>query len=109
MAGIGVKLNRIFEKKSVLASLVGFVYSTVATVAPIFLVILVIQLMGFVLGLNKMGYQAKELLFCTILYTFIFALLTRRPLTRCCRSTCRTRSLRSDPRIFCPAIIWGLR
>ena len=54
MAGIGVKLNRIFEKKSVLSSLVGFVYSTVATVAPIFLVILVIQLMGFVLGLNKM-------------------------------------------------------
>ncbi len=79
MAGIGVKLNRIFEKKSVLASLVGFVYSTVATVAPIFLVILVIQLMGFVLGLNKMGYQAKELLFCTILYTFIFALLTSSP------------------------------
>ena len=45
MAGIGVKLNRIFEKKSVFANLVGFTYSTVATVAPMILVISAIVLM----------------------------------------------------------------
>lgn len=44
MAGIGVRLNRIFEKKSVLSSMIGFAYSTIATVAPMVLVILNIVL-----------------------------------------------------------------
>lgn len=79
MAGIGVKLNRIFEKKSVLANLVGFTYSTIATVAPMILVILNIMLMGWVLGLNKSSYLMREVFFCTVLYVFIFALLTASP------------------------------
>lgn len=79
MAGIGVKLNNIFEKKSVFANLVGFTYSTIATVAPMMLVILNILLMGRVLGLNKAAYLTKEIFSCTVLYTFIFALLTAAP------------------------------
>lgn len=79
MAGIGVKLNHIFEKKSVFASLVGFTYSTIATVAPMVLVIANIILMGRVLGLNKTAYLDREVFFCTVLYTFIFALLTAAP------------------------------
>ena len=79
MAGIGVKLNRIFEKKSVFANLVGFTYSTVATVAPMILVISAIVLMGWVLGLNRSEYLAREVFFCTVLYIFIFALLTASP------------------------------
>ena len=79
MAGIGVKLNHIFEKKSVFANLVGFTYSTVATVAPMVLVIANIILMGRVLGLNKSAYLDREVFFCTVLYTFIFALLTAAP------------------------------
>ena len=53
MAGIGVKLNRIFEKKSVFSNLVGFTYSTIATVAPMVLIIATIILMGWILGLNN--------------------------------------------------------
>ncbi len=79
MAGIGVKLNHIFEKKSVFANLVGFAYSTVATVAPMVLVIANIILMGRVLGLNETTYLDREVFFCTVLYTFIFALLTAAP------------------------------
>lgn len=79
MAGIGVKLNRIFEKKSVFTSLVGFTYSTIATVAPMVLVIANIILMGRVLGLNKTAYLDREVFFCTVLYIFIFALLTAAP------------------------------
>jgi uncharacterized membrane protein len=79
MAGIGVKLNRIFEKKSVFANLIGFTYSTVATVAPMILVISAIVLMGWVLGLNRSEYLAREVFFCTVLYIFIFALLTASP------------------------------
>ena len=79
MAGIGVRLNKIFEKRSITADLVGFAYSTVATAAPMFLVILTILLMQHVLGFEGAGYQIRELFFCTVLYVFIFALLTTSP------------------------------
>ena len=79
MAGIGVKLNRIFEKKSVFANLVGFTYSIVITIAPIILVIANILLMGWILGFGEVAYLERELFSCTVLYTFIFALLTVAP------------------------------
>lgn len=79
MAGIGVKLNSIFEKQSIAADLVGFAYSTAVTVAPMFVVILDIMLMGYVLGFDEEGYLERELFSCTILYTFIFSLLTVAP------------------------------
>ena len=34
MAGIGVRLNRIFEKNTLTTDFLGFAYSTVATIAP---------------------------------------------------------------------------
>ena len=40
MAGIGVKLNRIYGKNSIAAGIVGMGYSAVATVAPMVLIIL---------------------------------------------------------------------
>lgn len=79
MAGIGVKLNQIFEKNTLTADLIGFGYSAVVTVAPMFFVIGAILLMGKVLGLSNMGYAPRELLACTILYIFIFSLLTTAP------------------------------
>lgn len=79
MAGVGIKLNRIFEKKSIAADLVGFTYSIVVTVAPIILVIANILLMSWVLGFGEAGYLERELFSCTVLYTFIFALLTVAP------------------------------
>ncbi|RKJ41790.1 hypothetical protein D7X94_02970 [Acutalibacter sp. 1XD8-33] len=79
MAGIGVRLNRIFEKQSIAASLVGFVYGSCITVAPMVLVIGVILLMEWLLGFDTLGYYARELFSCTVLYTFIFALLSAAP------------------------------
>ncbi len=79
MAGIGVKLNNIFQKNSIAASLVGFTYSTAVTIAPMFVIILNILLMGRVLGFNTAGYMNRELFSCTVLYTFIFSLLTVSP------------------------------
>lgn len=35
MAGIGVRLNRIFEKNTLTTNLVGFFYSTVVTLSLI--------------------------------------------------------------------------
>lgn len=79
MAGIGVRLNRIFEKNTLTTNLFGFVYSTVVTIAPMFLVIGNILLMGKVLGFSKVGFAPRELFACTVLYIFIFGLLSASP------------------------------
>jgi len=79
MAGVGIKLNRIFQKKSIAADLAGFAYSSSITIAPMVVVILNILLMGLVLGFDDVPYLGRELFSCTVLYTFIFSLLTVSP------------------------------
>ncbi|MCH5342943.1 MAG: exopolysaccharide Pel transporter PelG [Acetatifactor sp.] len=79
MAGIGVRLNRIFSKNTITTSLIGFGYSMVITVAPMFLVIIAVMVMQALLGFSKIGYADRELYSCTVLYIFIFALLTASP------------------------------
>ena len=61
MAGIGVKLQKIFDKKSIAAHLVGFVYSTISTVAPMFVVIGNIMLMSYSLGYDTLSYARRGL------------------------------------------------
>ena len=39
MAGIGVRLNRIFDKQSITAGMFGILYGSCLTVAPMVLVI----------------------------------------------------------------------
>ena len=39
MAGIGVRLKRIYEKQTLVAHLVGFAYSIMVTIAPMLVVI----------------------------------------------------------------------
>lgn len=79
MAGVGVRLNRIFEKKSIMADMVGFVYSLIITVAPMLVIILNILLMGWILEFHTVPYIDRELFSCTLLYTFIFGLLAVSP------------------------------
>ena len=79
MAGIGIKLNRIFSKNTIASSLVGFGYSVVVTIAPMLIVITVVVLMELLLGFSKLDYTSRELYACTVLYIFIFALLTASP------------------------------
>lgn len=79
MAGIGVRLNKIFEKNTLTANIAGFAYSAMVTVAPMFVVIANLMLMQHVLDFSSVGYAARELFSCTLLYTFIFALLTAAP------------------------------
>ena len=79
MAGIGIKLNKIFEKNTLTTHILGFGYSAVVTIAPMLVVISNILLMGWFLGFNKVGYTDRELFSCTVLYIFIFALLTASP------------------------------
>lgn len=79
MAGIGINLNKIFSKHSIATNIIGFGYSALMTVAPMFFVILAIFYMNVVLGASKLGYYERELFACTVLYIFIFSMLTTSP------------------------------
>ena len=79
MAGLGVKLNRIFDKNTITTDIIGMGYASMVTVSPMILVILAILISQTALGFSKIGYAQRELLACTILYIFIFALLTASP------------------------------
>lgn len=79
MAGIGVKLNRIYNKKSLLAYLAGFAYSAVTTIAPMVIAMVQIFVMEKLLDYEKLNYTARELFACTVLYIFVFSLLTASP------------------------------
>ncbi len=79
MAGIGVRLNRIFSKNTITTNLIGFGYSAVITIAPMFLVIGAVVVMQQLLGYSKVDYASRELYSCTVLYTFIFSLMTASP------------------------------
>lgn len=79
MAGIGVKLSRIYSKNTLTTNLVGMGYSTVITIAPMVLVIMAIMVMQILLDISRTGYAQRELFACTVLYIFIFALLTAAP------------------------------
>ena len=79
MAGIGVRLNRIFGKQTITTHLLGFFYSIIITVAPMLAVIITVLLMQQLLGFTKLDYARRELFSCTLLYTFVFSLLTASP------------------------------
>ncbi len=79
MAGIGVKLNKIYSKNTITTNIIGFGYSTIITIAPMVLVIAAIIIMQLLLGFTKLDYFSRELYACTVLYIFIFGLLTASP------------------------------
>ena len=79
MAGVGIKLNRIFNKRSLASSLYGIACSISYTIAPMLVVIGCLLLMFEVLHFDSVSMLERELFSCTILYVFIFALLTSSP------------------------------
>lgn len=79
MAGIGIELNKIFKKKSLISTLKGIGYSTVVTIAPMLVIILALIMLYILLDYNSLMYAERELLSCSILYTFIFSVLCVSP------------------------------
>ena len=79
MAGIGVKLQKIYDRRTILANLAGFGYSTMVTIAPMFVVIGNVMLMSHFLGYETVGYARRGLFSGTVLYIFIFSLLVAAP------------------------------
>lgn len=79
MAGIGVKLNKIYGKNTVASGVYGILYSTVVTIAPMLVVLVTAFLMQILLDFSSTGYEARALYSCTILYIFIFSFLVVSP------------------------------
>ena len=79
MAGIGVKLNKIYGKNTLTTDIIGAGYSTILTIAPMLVVIGALIIMQYLLDFSSAGYAERELFSCTVLYTFIFSLLTASP------------------------------
>lgn len=79
MAGIGIRLTRIFEKNTLGMNLIGYAYSVNSTIMPMLVVIGDIMLMHFVFDTSTEGFASRELFSCTVLYTFIFGLLSCSP------------------------------
>lgn len=79
MAGIGVRLNNIYGKNTLTTNLIGMGYSTMITIAPMVLVISSIMVMQVILDISKVGFAERELFASTVLYIFVFSLLTAAP------------------------------
>ena len=80
MAGIGIKLNRVYQHPSLGMHLYGFTYSMIITIAPILIVIGALVLSQIILRFDTLEYMRRELFSDTVLYIFIFALLFTSPL-----------------------------
>ncbi len=79
MAGIGVKLERLYSKRSIVSTIAGFGYSIIFTIAPVGLVMGAVILMQILLDVSKLGYAIRQLYACTVLYVFIFAMIVQAP------------------------------
>lgn len=79
MAGIGVQLNKIFNKHTITSSIYGIGFSFTYTIAPMLTIILCLLGMYKVLGFDSVGFVERELFSCSVLYIFIFSMLTSSP------------------------------
>ncbi len=79
MAGIGIQLNKIFDKGTLSTSMYGIGFSIIYTIAPIFLVIGSLLIMYVILGFETVGYLERSLFSSSILYMFIFSMITSSP------------------------------
>lgn len=75
MAGVGIKLKRIYEKKSITADIFGIGYSVIITIAPMLFIVASVLVMENMLGFGNEDYLIRDLFSCTILYIFVFSLL----------------------------------
>ena len=80
MAGIGIKLNKFFDKGTVTGYLAGSGYSVVTTIAPMLLVIADILAMQKILGYSDAAYGSRQLFQATFLYIFVFLFFNVLPL-----------------------------
>ena len=108
MAGIGVKLTNIYKKNTLTTDIIGVGYGLVVTIAPMLLVIGALMIMEYFLDFSSVGYATRELFSCTVLYIFIFSLLTASPFNSVLSKYMSDVIYeKRHMKIFCRAIMWA--
>lgn len=79
MASLGKTIKKSFEKKTISSTAFGLITSTLTTVAPMFIIIGGILAMYVLLDYSTVIYSDRILFSSSILYIFIFGLLTTAP------------------------------
>lgn len=79
MAGIGFELKKIYRKEGISRALIGAGYSSLVTIGPTLIIIIVILILYILLGMSKVGFAKRELLSTIILYVFIFSVILTAP------------------------------
>lgn len=79
MASLGKTIKKSFKKRTITSTAFGMIISTLITVAPMFLIIFGIMAMYQMLNYSSVIYADRLLFSSTILYIFIFGLLSTAP------------------------------
>ncbi|MDQ8736274.1 exopolysaccharide Pel transporter PelG [Paenibacillus sp. LHD-38] len=75
MAGIGFELRKLFNGQGLLNNVVAYAYSSLTTIGPMILCMLMVVGMQWLMTLSGVSFLEKELFLTTIVYCFIFSVL----------------------------------
>ena len=101
MAGIGVKLQKIYDRRTILANLAGFGYSTMVTIAPMFVVIGNVMLMSHFLGYETVGMREEDYFQARYFIFLYFPCWLRHRLMLYYRDICPILFMRKSTKISC--------
>ncbi len=76
MAGIGFQLKKLFYKRGIGATLKAYFYSTFVSIGPVIVSVLAITFLQYILRILEVDRTEMELLQATIMYSFMFAVIT---------------------------------
>ncbi|KRE40959.1 exopolysaccharide Pel transporter PelG [Paenibacillus sp. Soil724D2] len=75
MAGIGFELRKLFRKKSLFTNIRAYAYSSLVTIGPMLLCMVMVAVMQKLQSYVNMPFAQKELFLAGSQYAFIFSLL----------------------------------
>ncbi|UKS25799.1 exopolysaccharide Pel transporter PelG [Paenibacillus sp. HWE-109] len=75
MAGIGFELRKLFRKKSLFTNIRAYAYSSLVTIGPMLLCMVMVAVMQKLQSYVEMPFAQKELFLAGSQYAFVFSLL----------------------------------
>lgn len=75
MAGIGFELRKLFHKEGLINNIRAYAYSSLTTVGPMILCMLLITVLQIIMSKNGGSYFDWELYIATMSYCFIFSII----------------------------------
>lgn len=75
MAGIGFELRKLHRKSGIINALQAYAYSTMTTVGPMILCLILVLIQQFFMQKYDAGYLQNELFVATLAYCFIFSII----------------------------------